>query len=187
MSPILGIIASGIQNSIANASSYESIATVTVGSGGAANIEFTSIPSTYQHLQIRGIGRSTRSATIDDLAIRVNSDTGSNYAYHILRGDGASAIAAAGATQTTGYAGRIAAATATSSVFGVAVIDILDYSNANKYKTIRSLGGSDNNGNGNVEYESNLWMNTNAITSILLYAPSYNFAQYSSFALYGIK
>jgi hypothetical protein len=168
-------------------SDYESIATVTVGSGGAANIEFTSIPSTYQHLQIRGIGRSTRSATIDDLGIRVNSDTGSNYAYHLLRGDGTSVIAAAGATQTTGYAGRIAASTATSSVFGVAIIDILDYTNTNKYKTIRSLGSSDNNGNGNVEFGSTLWMNTNAITSILLYPPTYNFSQYSSFALYGIK
>jgi hypothetical protein len=168
-------------------SDYESIATVTVGSGGAANIEFTSIPSTYQHLQIRGIGRSTRSATIDDLGIRVNSDTGSNYAYHLLRGDGTSVIAAAGATQTTGYAGRIAASTATSSVFGVAIIDILDYTNTNKYKTIRSLGSSDNNGNGNVEFGSTLWMNTNAITSILLYQPTYNFSQYSSFALYGIK
>jgi hypothetical protein len=169
------------------ATAFESIATVTVGSGGAANVEFTSIPATYTHLQVRGIGRSTRTATIDDLGIRINSDTGSNYAYHILRGDGASVIAAAGATQTTGYAGRIAAASATSSVFGVAVIDILDYANTNKYKTIRGLAGSDNNGNGNVEFGSTLWMNTNAITNILLYPPSFNFAQYTHFALYGIK
>jgi hypothetical protein len=55
--PILGIIASAITGNLVT-TSYESIATVTVGGGGAATVAFTSIPATYTHLQIRGIGRS---------------------------------------------------------------------------------------------------------------------------------
>jgi hypothetical protein len=47
---ILGIIASSKLSAVGD---YESIATVTVGSGGAANVEFTSIPATYTHLQLR--------------------------------------------------------------------------------------------------------------------------------------
>jgi hypothetical protein len=88
--PILGIIASAITGNLVT-TSYESIATVTVGSGGAANVEFTSIPATYTHLQVRGIGRSLEANTgVDVQYLRFNSDTGSNYAWHQLVGNGSS-------------------------------------------------------------------------------------------------
>jgi hypothetical protein len=67
------------------------------------------------------------------------------------------------------------------------VIDILDYANVNKYTTIRVLGGADLNGSGAINLVSGLWMNTAAVTSFLISADSGNLAQYSSFALYGIK
>ena len=67
----------------------------------------------------------------------------------------------------------------------VVVCDILDYIDTNKYKTIRSLGGNDNNAaQGAVAFRSNNWRNTSAVTSIVL---SGSFAQYSHLALYGIK
>jgi hypothetical protein len=72
-------------------------------------------------------------------------------------------------------------------IFRASVLDILDYSNTNKYKTLRALDAGDSNGSGNMEILSNLWMNTAAITSITLTLDSGNFTQYSSFALYGIK
>ena len=59
--PILGIIASSISGNL-DANDFESIATVSVGSGGAANVEFTSIPATFTHLQIRAILKTTTSA-----------------------------------------------------------------------------------------------------------------------------
>jgi hypothetical protein len=185
----LGIFASANQS--AAATSFESIATVSVGSGGAVNVEFTSIPATFTHLQIRGIGRSEDAgATGDTIRIRVNGDTGSNYSTHALGGDGASAYAAqAAASQTSGYGTAIPRNGQTASSFGGTVIEILDYTNTNKYKTIRNLGGSDVNGSGgNIIFGSTAWLSTSAITSITLFpATATDFAQYSQFALYGIK
>jgi hypothetical protein len=180
-------------------SSYESIATVTVGSGGTGNITFSSIPSTYTHLQIRAICKSNQTGTsgeYEGLAIRFNSDSGSNYAYHYLRGNGSSVSAGADASVSfisiglqpdTGYS-------SVSSMFSAQVIDILDYANTNKYKTLRNLGGFDSNNTGtNVgidTFYSGLWQSTSAITAIELSSGgSFNrgFTQYTQFALYGIK
>jgi hypothetical protein len=163
--------------------SYESIATVTVGSGGAANVEFTSIPATYTHLQVRGFARST--STECDVKVQLNGDTGSNYAYHRMYNSGGVGAADGSSSQTTMfYCGRIKAST---SVFGANIIDILDYTNTNKYTTLRILMGLDDNGSGYNSLASGLWLNTNAVTSIKLIPHAGNFAQYSQFALYGIK
>lgn len=182
MSPSnLGVIASQISGHLwAPSGAYDSIATTTVGTGGASSITFSSIPSTYTHLQIRGIAQATLATGF----IRFNSDSASNYATHYLYGDGASAASGAATNQTISYAFL---ATASANIFGGAVIDILDYTNTNKYKTMRSLSGGDQNGTGYIELISGLWQSTSAITSITLIPASGNFAQYSSFALYGIK
>ena len=155
---------------------------VQVGSGGAADVTFTSIPSTYTHLQIRGI---INKSTAGDVAMRMsfNSDTGNNYTYHFLDGNGSSAIAGGSGNDLFDVFYPIST---TSSIFSGAIIDILDYANTNKYKTSRVLAGTDLNGSGRFGLKSGLWMNTNAITSIKLNPSSGNFSQYSSFALYGI-
>jgi hypothetical protein len=59
--PILGIIASS--KLTAAVGDFESIATVTVGGGGAATVEFTSIPATYTHLQLRYIAQKTSNGS----------------------------------------------------------------------------------------------------------------------------
>lgn len=185
--PILGIIASQISGHL-NTNSYESIATVTVGAGGSSSISFSSIPSTYKHLQVRGIARTSRASTQDALGMQFNSDTGSNYSRHQLNGDGTSATADAGTSTTSMQINRFTASSATANNFGVLVADILDYSNTNKYKTVRTLGGYDDNGSGFITLNSGLWMSTSAVSTITLISiNAANFAQYSSFALYGIK
>ena len=181
--PILGILAS----SRPALGDYESIQTVTVGGGGAANVEFTSIPAGYSHLQVRGIARGTTADTLVLVRVQLNSDTGNNYARHNINGDGSSAVSVADASQPVGGVGNISAANASASIFGTVVLDILDYANTNKYKTIRSLSGNDRNGAGTVGLFSSLWMDTNAITSVKLFPAAGNFAQHSTFALYGIK
>lgn len=192
MSPILGIFASSIQNAIANATSYESIATVTVGAGGTSSVTFSSIPSTYQHLQIRFIARCSRSDyTVAALLARFNSDTGSNYSGHYLGGNGGSAFAYGGANYTFSPAGLVSGTNVAASVFSGGVIDVLDYQNTNKYKTVRSLAGFNGNAAGTgdeINLQSGSWRNTNAISSIdFTLETGANFLQYSSFALYGIK
>jgi hypothetical protein len=171
--------------------SYESIATVTVGSGGAATIDFTSIPATYTHLQIRGIVRDTTAGTgSQNASIQVNgSSTG--YSLHYVAGNGSSAFTDNAYNASQSYLYPVVSGGATASVFSSAIIDILDYKNTNKYKTFRCLSGFDLNGSGSgtVRFASGSWQNTDAISSISLfpYGGSGNFAEYSSFALYGIK
>jgi hypothetical protein len=173
---------------VTNLGDYESIATVTVGSGGQATITFSSIPSTYKHLQLRYTARTDRAATQDFLLTRFNSDTGSNYSYHQLYGDGSAAGSSAGTTQTSMQSGVTAGATATASIFGAGFIDILDYADTNKYKTLRTLDGLDRNGAGQVEVYSGNWRSTSAVSTITITSfGSANFVQYSQFALYGIK
>ena len=183
---ILGIIASSISGSISS-SSYESIATAT-GTGSSGTITFSSIPSTYQHLQLRWISRSSRAVTADNMRVTFNSAT-STYADHILYGDGASA-AAAGQTAlayitlqdaTTG-------ASATSNIMGTGILDIHDYASTTKAKTLRSMHGNDRNGAGVIALSSGLWTSTSAITSITIVVGSTgNFTTATQFALYGIK
>jgi hypothetical protein len=164
------------------------IATVTVGSGGASSVDFTSIPQVYEHLQIRCLVRGDRASTRIDVAMRYNSDSGTNYyAVHALEGNGTSASAYADSTNNRNIPGYVSAGSATASVFGTEIIDILDYGNTNKYKTFRSLGGVDVNGSGYISLRSGLWLSTSAISSISFFPDGGNFAQYSSFALYGIK
>lgn len=189
MSPIPGIVASQISGHLASPTSYESISTVTVGAGGSSSVSFTSIPSTYKHLQIRWIARSTAAASTDYIyPMRFNSDSGSNYSSHYINANG-SAVAASGNANQTGFNfyGDWPAASATSGLFGVAVMDILDYADTNKYKTVRTLAGFDANGSGQVFFNSSSWRSTSAISSFSLAFNGGNVAQYSSFALYGIK
>lgn len=168
--------------------SYDSIATVSVGAGGSSTVSFTSIPSTYKHLQIRGIARTNRSSLLDGVGVQLNSDTGTNYGYHTLLGSGASAVVDVALSLTKMTAAIVAGNTATSGAMGIFVADILDYTNTSKYKTMKSLGGYDANGNGYSSFYSGLWRNTSAITSITLSSTdATGLLQYSSFGLYGIK
>ena len=169
--------------------SFESIETVTVGSGGASTVTFSSIPSTYTHLQVRYLTRTNRGDVQDLIRFRFNSDSGTNYAYHWLRGDGSTADAGNGTSTASPWTAIVAGANAGANQFGAGVSDILDYANTNKYKTTRTLSGIDtNSADGRIMFFSNLWMNTAAINSIEI-APNFGSSinQYSSFALYGIK
>jgi hypothetical protein len=117
-------------------------------------------------------------------------DTGSNYTRHFLFADGGSIAAGGSVSQSTAWLGYITAANATASIFGAGIIDLLDYASTSKNKTFRTLHGDDANysaANFTVGITSNLWMSTSAITNIKMYPDSGNFAQHSTFALYGVK
>jgi hypothetical protein len=165
--------------------SYESIATVSL-TGSQATISFTSIPSTFKHLQLRFIARSTRVSAGDYVNMRFNGNSSSIYAKHSLNGDGSGAGSNAQTSAAQIELNRIAAANATANVFGAGVIDILEYTNTNTNKTTRALIAYDNNGSGEVHFQSGLFANTSAITSIA-FTCNNDFAANTQFALYGIK
>ena len=187
--PILGIIASAITGNLVT-TSYESIETVTVGSGGSASVSFTSIPADYTHLQVRCIAQSTTTTEqYSPFKFELNSDTtGTNYYSHRLFGNGASVTSA---SQQAPYIAQIQDKYGSANTFSGLVIDVLDYTNTNKYTTLRGLAGGDvNAAGGTMGLYSVLWNNSAAITSITMSVvggSSPLLAQYSQFALYGIK
>jgi hypothetical protein len=166
----------------------EPIASTLVGSTSTPMIEFNDIPQTYKHLQVRFHARTDRSTAItDSLYTRINSDYSLNSAYHLMEGTGAVARTSFDAPNSTYSSLSIGStATAPASAFAGGVIDILDYTNTNKFKTLRSLSGTDQNGAGTIRFLSGLWMNTAAITS-LKFMTNFNFVQYTRVSLYGIK
>lgn len=168
---------------------YDSIATYAITSN-TASVTFSSIPQTYTHLQVRFLGRDTRTgATQQSTFIRMNGDTGNNYVQHGLLGDGSAATAFAQTGRSNLNLCVIPTSSSPASMFGTSICDILDYTNTNKYKTTRTLSGEDqNNADGTIYLFSGLWMSTSAISSLTVYPNNgESFVQYSSIALYGIK
>lgn len=161
--------------------SYDALATYTVPSGGVSTITFAGIPNTYTHLQIRGISKATATGT--DSYITINSGTSSVYRHQLL-GDGSSASASANSgnsyiIMTAGSSG--------ANIFDASIIDFLDYASNTKNKVVRVLSGRDLNGSGLLSFGSALWTTTNPITDITLTPAGTSFAQYTQFALYGVK
>ena len=180
-------IASGSSNSVTPASPdsgvYYPISSIIVGSAGATSITFSSIPSTYTHLQIRAT--MVNASTNYSIKIRFNGDTSTNYSAHQITGTGSAVLAGA---ETSVDIALIGVGANNTSLYSAGMItDILDYANTNKYKTVRSFSGGDGNGSGQIKLVSAGWRSTSAITSIFINADGSTFNQYTSFALYGIK
>lgn len=164
----------------------EPIATTVVNGSGSTTITFNDIPQTYKHLQIRMSVRAASSGNM--LMFMFNGDSSSTNAIHSLGGNGASAYANSATGVQYLRAQRQNGITTTASTFTAGIIDILDYTNINKYKTVRVLSGTDQNGSGAIDLESNLWQSTDSINSINLFlANGVAFTQYSRISLYGIK
>jgi hypothetical protein len=188
MSPILGIYASSNYQRVTPDNGAMFPIAMAVGTGSSASITFNSIPTTtYKHLQLRIFARNTTSATNSGVNIRFNGDTGNNYAFHYLLGDGSSPAAGGSGSLSLGILNEIPANNATANAYGVLVVDILDAFSTSKNKTIRSLGGYDLNGSGKVGLYSSAWFNnTTAISSITLGSDNY-FNSTTQVGLYGIK
>jgi hypothetical protein len=175
-------------------SAFDHLAT-TLLSSSQSSISFSSIPQTYTHLQLRVTTRNDRSDNgAQSTTLSFNGDTTyTNYRSHILYYAASGANPAAEANQLSGYYAAIGytpAANMTASVFGIQVIDILDYSNTSKNTTVRTLFGLDSNSAtaGYIGLASSLWVNTAAVSSISMTTlPAANFVANTSVALYGIK
>lgn len=187
-------VASAASNSITPASltAYQSIATVSVGSGGASSITFSSIPSTFTHLQVRGITQTNRATyPFEEMRMTFNGDTSAIYYWQNLDGDGSSAYAQNGANQN--YIQMDQAGTSTANNWGPLILDILDYKETSKFKAITALAGASSNISyggymGVSSVNGGAYLSTTAISSINIRpAFSSQFNQYTQLALYGIK
>jgi hypothetical protein len=156
------------------ANTYEPIATTTLGSP-APDVTFTSISGTYTDLIIAGNGIKSGDHGIN---VQFNSDTGSNYSFTYLYGDGSSAVSGRESNKTFASGGRLGTNGA------VSLFHIMNYANTTTYKTMLSRG--DNASSLNIAIVS-LWSSTSAITTIKMYPGDLgNFDTGSTFTLYGI-
>jgi hypothetical protein len=181
----LGILAS---SGGAAGGSYELISTTLI-STNTTSVTFntTGLGSTYKHLQVRATTRSnTSNNLVETFSLRFNSDSGSNYTKHSLRGNGSAVSSTGGTTQTLIEVSMEAGGGLPSGVWAGSVIDILDPFSTNKNKTVRSLSGAISNGP-QIAVMSGLWTNTSAVTSLLFENYGASFVAGSRFSLYGIK
>ena len=187
------LASTGVSGTVVAPSSYESIATVT-GTGSAGSLTFSSIPSTYVAIQIRGIYKDTSTTDYGfgvNLLGRANSIT-SGYTKHNLYGNGSSASATAGTSESyVNFGGcYMSSGSSYTSMFSPIIIDIHNYASTTQNKTIRYITGNDANEsstNRTMSLGSILIQSTTAISSFTLYPADSGFAAGSTFALYGIK
>ena len=163
------------------ANTFELISAVTVGSGGAASIDFTSIPSTYTDLCLQ---ISVREATSASAVVNFTFNGAStNRSERYLQGNGSSA-----SSGTTSVLQIISAQpTDTANTFGSATIYIPNYAGSNN-KSVSSDSVSENNATSAfARMTAGLWASSAAINQITMTTTSGNIAQHSTAYLYGVK
>jgi len=166
---------------------YEAIATVTVGSGGAANVEFTSIPGTYTDLLVKWSARSV--ADTADQSLTFNGST-SGYSMKLARAlDGNITGSEGNSGQSSDTrAGYNPKSSYTANTFGNGELYIPNYAgSSNKSLMIDSVAENNSSAAYLMQIHAGLWANSAAITSMKFTPATGNYAQYSIFYLYGIK
>lgn len=152
---------------------------------------FNNIPATYTHLQIRGLVRSTYAQAIGigwqmQMGPASGIDTGNNYSYHLLGGDGSSVFTGGQTGVSFMGVGEVNGSSSTAGMWTTFIIDILDYSNTNKTKNIRVLEAQEVNGSGKIQLASGLWNSTQAVGTISLNC-SQTLVSGCTASIYGIK
>jgi hypothetical protein len=164
------------------ANTYTLISSVTVGSGGAASMGFTSIPATYTDLLIKTSARGTSAHIANDIILSFNGSS-ADFTGKLLYGSGSSAVSGNAGNAIGLYVG----ANATASTFSNGEYYIPNYTSSN-FKSTSADDVSENNATTAYQYLiASLWSQTAAITSITLTPTSGNFVQYSTAYLYGIS
>lgn len=158
---------------------YEPIATTTLGTA-AADVTFSSIPGTYTDL-ILVITANNNSGTAYISRLYFNADTGSNYSYTRITGDGSAAASTRVSNDTYGFGGW---SNNQSDQMILSQNFIHNYSNTTTNKTWLVRGGDTGD---RVFAAVGLWRNTAAINSIKVQVETGTYDAGSTFTLYGIK
>jgi len=151
----------------------------------ATTVTFNSIPNTYDDLQLIVYGRADTASNYG--RVRFNNDSGTNYSFTYLYGNGTSALSAQSSNNTSGYVFYFEIPSA-ANTFGSAKLDILNYANTTYNKSWLVRDAHDLNGSGTTDLAAGLYRSTSAISRLdVIIQGTGNFASGSVFALYGIK
>jgi len=162
------------------------IQSVTVPSGGASSIDFTSIPSTYTDLVVKLSGRKD-AGSFPNPVLQFNGDTSANYKWRGLYGDGTGANSNNSTSATSVLFGVMDGSSETASTFGSGEAYIPNYASSNQKSVSIEAVGETNASGAYMYMVAGLWTGTAAITSIKIVNASGNFVQYSTAYLYGVK
>lgn len=166
---------------------YKKIASVTVGAGGASEILFSSIPSTYDDILVKISVRTSGGAAGDALYLRFNGDTGNNYNDRWLLGNGAAASSGSLSSTNIIYAGILDTNAETSSTFSSHDVYIPSYKGSTN-KSVSLDNVSENNATtAYAVMSAGIWTNTSAVNAIRCFPSVGSFVQYSTAVLYGIS
>ena len=170
------------------ANTYTLISSVTVGVGGAASMAFTSIPSTYTDLVVKLSTRDSDLSANNGYVLMTFNGSTSSYSTRWIRGNGAAASSATGATSSidVGVGGAMDSGGNTASTFSNIDVYIPNYAGSAYKSTYNDSVSESNATTAYMGLEAGLWSNTAAITSIS-FAPTVLFAQYSTAYLYGVN
>lgn len=168
---------------------YTLISQVTVGSGGSANIEFTSIPQTYTDLELHLSTRISRAgATRTGTSLTFNGSTSGYVGIRFASYDGNNRLSDTSSTSNYNVP-QSNGNDATASQFAHTTYYISRYANTGVYKVLSSDSACGNNSTSAwiQDHGAGRWENNSAITSISISSGGYNFSQYSTAYLYGIS
>jgi hypothetical protein len=181
----LGLLSQG-GGASAGPIAFELISTSLINAGGTYSVDFTSISSSYTHLQLRIVAESNQSVASDQLLIKVNSVAAGNYGRHRTYSVGGSPFAAGGSGDS--IIPYIPGSADGTNIFGFVIAEFMDYTNTNKLKTIRMMNGFQGPSGRWQEFQSGLYNSTSAITAINVSINSgYYFNTGTRLSLYGIK
>ena len=161
--PIPGVIASSISGHLQTGNFF---LIQQLSPSAVSTVTFSSIPSTYKHLMMRF--NLVNSYSGDTYRIQFNSDTSTaNYVTHTLYGNGSTVGAAGAASGTFGFIRLFYSSSVITTYPNIGIVDVFDYTNTNKNKTVKALVGANNNSStGEIEVDSGVWLSTAAVTSL---------------------
>lgn len=157
------------------------IAETTLGAS-AANVDFTSIPTTFSHLLLTWQARSDAAVTASTLLVRFNGDSAANYAWEKLDAIAAAASAASFTAQTSIQIDALVGASAPASQSGFGHAWIPNYLGVTFFKQISLIGGQSTY----AQLHTGLWSSTAAINRVTILPTTGNFVAGTRFSLYGV-
>jgi hypothetical protein len=150
------------------------VAIATASPAGTSTVTFSSVPSTYTDLVVIVSGSTAGNDTI---GLRFNSDSGTNYSYVQIYGDGTTAGSTRANNETFARIGPM------YNSQSITIASVMNYSNSTTNKTVVARA---NNAGNQLNALVALWRNTAAITNVTVDAIFGSFNSGTTVSLYGI-
>jgi hypothetical protein len=190
----MSLVLLGILNSQAaaagGAGAYELIDTIEVTGASTQTVSFSSIPSNFKHLEIRGVVASSKSSQDDVMMIRLNGSTSYIYTWSWMAREVTTFSGTHSASRNYARINKIVAASNGTNFFSPLLMSITDYANTSKNTTMKIRHGNNfSSGAGDNYLSSSVWQSTDAVSSIefSLALSGYYFTAGSRLSLIGIR